>query len=71
MNSDNLNCLIEMAEKETYNIDNNIILPGLTIVHLSDKKALEHLKEEHKSRNSLVNVLFHINIDTDKGKENF
>ena len=58
-----------MADRGNRHIDRRISFPGVTIAALNESVARERLFKEHKSRNSLKNVIFNVKLDTTTGMQ--
>lgn len=60
-----------MADYGVDKVDRRILFPGVTIVYLNETKALEFFNTEHTSRNTLVNIMFKLEFDLEKGAKEF
>ena len=50
-------------------IDRRILFPGVTVANLNEEGAQCLFLEEHKSRNTLHNVIFTVKLDVDIGHQ--
>ena len=71
ISKENLDALEEMADFGNNQVDRRILLPGVTLAYLKEADAFEFFKEEHKSRNTLYNLIFKLNFDLEKGRVDY
>lgn len=60
-----------MADMGNTKVDRRILLPGVSLGYLKEADAFEFFKEEHKSRNSLHNLIFKLKFDIEKGRPDY
>ena len=53
------------------NKGDTITFPGISLVYLNEQDALMKLREEHQSRSSLINVIFKVKLDLEKGMSDY